>query len=144
MKSLLEHSVQLNAALFYTTYADRLYLFQQLTGSMITDLTTNIGPSTNYGAEFDIAAPLPGGFKFSGGIGVLHATWGDVKNYVDPVTGLPRACMCRLPRLTRRIQHSSGSTISAATNSVGVRRACSPVDPTGTLRTRPTSGHIKS
>jgi len=89
MKSLLEHNVQLNAAFFYTTYSDRLYLFQQLTGSMITDLTTNIGPSTNYGAEFDIAAPLPGGFKFSGGIGVLHATWGDVKNYVDPVTGLP-------------------------------------------------------
>jgi iron complex outermembrane recepter protein len=89
MKSLLEHSVQLNAAFFYTTYKDRLYLFQQLTGTAITDLTTNIGPSTNYGAEFDIAAPLPGGFKFSGGLGVLHATWGDVKNYVNPVNGVP-------------------------------------------------------
>jgi iron complex outermembrane receptor protein len=89
MKSLLEHSVQLNAAFFYTTYRDRLYLFQQLTGSMITDLTTNVGPSTNYGAEFDIAAPLPGGFKFSGGVGVLHATWGDVRGYVNPVNGVP-------------------------------------------------------
>jgi iron complex outermembrane receptor protein len=89
MKSLLEHSVQLNAAFFYTTYKDRLYLFQQLTGSMITDLTTNVGPSTNYGVEFDIAAPLPGGFKFSGGLGVLHATWGDVRNYVNPVNGVP-------------------------------------------------------
>jgi iron complex outermembrane receptor protein len=89
MKSLLEHSVQLNAAFFYTTYKDRLYLFQQLTGSMITDLTTNVGPSTNYGVEFDIAAPLPGGFKFSGGVGVLHATWGDVRNYVNPVNGVP-------------------------------------------------------
>jgi iron complex outermembrane recepter protein len=89
MKSLLDHNVQLNAAFFYTTYADRLYLFQQLTGSMITDLTTNVGPSTNYGVEFDLVAPLPGGFQFSGGFGALHATWGDVRNYVDPVTGLP-------------------------------------------------------
>jgi iron complex outermembrane receptor protein len=89
LKSLLEHSVQLTAALFYTTYKDRLYLFQQLTGTAITDLTTNIGPSTNYGAEFDISAPLPGGFKFSGGAGVLRATWGDVPNYVNPVNGLP-------------------------------------------------------
>jgi iron complex outermembrane recepter protein len=88
MKSLLEHSVQLNAAFFYTTYKDRLYLFQALAGSIITDLTTNIGSSTNYGAEFDIAAPLPGGFKVSGGMGVLRATWGNVTNYVDPVTGL--------------------------------------------------------
>jgi iron complex outermembrane receptor protein len=89
LKSLLEHSVQLNAAFFYTTYKDRLYLFQQLTGTAITDLTTNIGPSTNYGAEFDISAPLPGGFRFSGGAGVLRATWGDVPNYVNPVNGLP-------------------------------------------------------
>ncbi|HEY4444675.1 MAG TPA: TonB-dependent receptor [Steroidobacteraceae bacterium] len=88
MKSLLEHSVQLNVALFYTTYKDRLYLFQALAGSIITDLTTNIGSSTNYGAEFDIAAPLPGGFKVSGGMGVLRATWGNITNYVDPVTGL--------------------------------------------------------
>ena len=88
MKSLLEHSVQLNAAFFYTTYKDRLFLFQQLTGKAITDLTTNVGASTNYGAEFDIAAPLPGGFKFSGGVGVLHATWGDVRNYVNPVNGV--------------------------------------------------------
>jgi outer membrane receptor protein involved in Fe transport len=87
LKSLLEHSVQLTTAFFYTTYKDRLYLFQQLTGTAITDLTTNIGPSTNYGAEFDISAPLPGGFKFSGGAGVLRATWGDVPNYVNPVNG---------------------------------------------------------
>ena len=60
LKSLLEHRVQLDAAIFYTTYADRLYLFQQLAGTAITDLTTNIGPSTNYGAEFRrLAAPLP-------------------------------------------------------------------------------------
>jgi iron complex outermembrane receptor protein len=87
MKSLLEHSVQLDAAVFYTTYKDRLYLFQQLTGTNIIDLTTNVGPSTNYGAEFDISAPLPEGFRVSVGLGVLHATWGTVPNYVNPVNG---------------------------------------------------------
>src|SRR3984885_7689626 len=59
LKALLEHRVQLDAAIFYTTYADRLYLFQQLTGTAITDLTTNIGASKNYGAEFSVSAPLP-------------------------------------------------------------------------------------
>jgi len=87
VKALLDHHVQVNGAVFYTNYADRLYLFQALAGKIITDLTTNIGASTNYGAEFDISAPLPGGFKISGGVGALHATWGDVTNYVDPVTG---------------------------------------------------------
>jgi iron complex outermembrane receptor protein len=89
LKALLEHGVQLNAAVFYTYYADRLYLFQQLTGSMITDLTTNVGPSTNYGTEFDISAPLPGGFRVNAGVGLLRATWGTVNGYVNPVTSLP-------------------------------------------------------
>jgi iron complex outermembrane receptor protein len=86
LKSLLEHGVQLNAAIFYTHYADRLYLFQQLAGKQIVDLTTNVGPSKNYGVEFDISAPLPDGFKVSAGMGFLRAVWGDVPNYIDPVT----------------------------------------------------------
>jgi iron complex outermembrane receptor protein len=88
LKSLLDHSVQLDAAIFYTTYRDRLYLFQQLTGNNIVDLTTNVGSSTNYGAEFDLSAPLPQGFRVSAGLGVLHATWGTVPNFVNPVNGL--------------------------------------------------------
>jgi iron complex outermembrane recepter protein len=86
LKSLLEHGVQLNAAIFYTHYADRLYLFQQLAGKQIVDLTTNVGPSKNYGVEFDISAPLPDGFKVSAGMGFLRAVWGDVPNYIDPAT----------------------------------------------------------
>jgi len=69
LKSLLEHGVQLNAAIFYTNYADRLYLFQQLAEKQIIDLTTNVGPSKNYGVEFDVSAPLPDGFKVSAGMG---------------------------------------------------------------------------
>jgi iron complex outermembrane receptor protein len=90
LKSLLEHSVQLNAAIFYTTYKDRLYLYQQLASAGgIVDLTTNIGPSTNYGAEFDISAPLPEGFKVSAGLGLLHATWGTVNKFLNPVNLQP-------------------------------------------------------
>jgi iron complex outermembrane recepter protein len=89
VKSLIAHSVQFDAAVFYTTYADRLYLYQQLAGLEIVDLTTNVGPSKNYGAEFDISSPLPAGFNVSAGMGVLRAVWGDVANYVDPATSLP-------------------------------------------------------
>jgi iron complex outermembrane recepter protein len=86
-KSLLEYGVQLNAALFYTYYKDRLYLYQRLANGPIQDLTANIGPSTNVGAEFDLAAPLPGGFKVSIGAGVLRARWGQTNGFVNPGNG---------------------------------------------------------
>jgi iron complex outermembrane receptor protein len=89
LKSLLEHGVQFNAAVFYTYYADRLYLFQQIAQKQLVDLTTNVGPSRNYGVEFDVAAPLPGGFKVSTGMGFLRAQWGEVPNFINPVTSLP-------------------------------------------------------
>jgi iron complex outermembrane receptor protein len=83
-KSLLEHGVQLNAAIFYTYYKDRLYLYQRLANGPIQDLTANIGPSTNVGAEFDISAPLPGGFTVNIGGGVLRARWGVTNGFVNP------------------------------------------------------------
>ena len=89
LKSLLEHGVQLDAAVFYTNYADRLYLFQQIAQKQLVDLTTNVGPSKNYGVEFDVSAPLPGGFKLSTGMGFLRAQWGDVPNFINPVTSQP-------------------------------------------------------
>src|SRR5450631_4506302 len=76
--------VQMNAAVFYTYYKDRLYLYQRLANGPIQDLTANIGPSTNVGAEFDLAAPLPGGFKVSVGGGVLRARWGVTNGFVNP------------------------------------------------------------
>jgi iron complex outermembrane receptor protein len=89
MKSLLANSVQLNAAVFYTYYKDRLYLYQRLAAGVIQDLTSNVGPSTNVGAEFDISAPLPGGFKVSAGLGVLRAQWGHTTGFVNPTSPLP-------------------------------------------------------
>jgi iron complex outermembrane receptor protein len=86
-KSLLEYGVQFDAAIFYTYYKDRLYLYQRLANGPIQDLTANIGPSTNVGAEFDIAAPLPGGFRVSVGGGVLRARWGETNGFVNPGNG---------------------------------------------------------
>jgi iron complex outermembrane receptor protein len=82
-KALLD-GVQVNAAVFYTYYKDRLYLYQRLANGPIQDLTANIGPSTNVGAELDLAAPLPGGFKLSVGGGVLRARWGETNGFVNP------------------------------------------------------------
>jgi iron complex outermembrane recepter protein len=86
-KSLLEYGVQFDAAVFYTYYKDRLYLYQKLANGPIEDLTANIGPSTNVGAEFDLAAPLPGGFKVSLGGGVLRARWGETVGFTNPGNG---------------------------------------------------------
>jgi len=78
--------VQLNAALFYTYYKDRLYLYQRLANGPIQDLTANIGPSTNVGRSFDLAAPLPGGFKVS--IGGACCVRGGAKQWLrDPGNG---------------------------------------------------------
>jgi iron complex outermembrane recepter protein len=92
-KSLLEYNVQLNAALFYINYANRWYQTLKVfnggpLGGGLLDVTSNIGTSHNYGAEFDLAAPLGYGFKVSSGFGVTRAVWGDV-TYIDPATSLP-------------------------------------------------------
>lgn len=89
LKALLDHDVQVDMALFYTTYKDRLFLYQRLASSVIQDVTTNIGASTNYGAEFNIAAPLPGGFKVSADLGLLHATWDTIHGFLNPVNQQP-------------------------------------------------------
>jgi iron complex outermembrane recepter protein len=86
-KSLLAHDVLLNADVFYTYYKDRLYLYQRLANGPIQDLTANIGPSTNVGAEFDLAVPLPAGFKVSVGGGVLRARWGQTNGFTNPGNG---------------------------------------------------------
>jgi outer membrane receptor protein involved in Fe transport len=86
-KGWLGYGIQFDAAVFYTYYKDRLYLYQRLANGPIQDLTANIGPSTNVGAEFDFAAPLPGGFKVSVGGGVLRARWGETNGFTNPGNG---------------------------------------------------------
>lgn len=68
--------VRLDAALFYLDYSNRLFLNTRIIPSIgVLDLTSNIGSSKNYGAEFDATAALPYGFKLSGGAGWLQAKW---------------------------------------------------------------------
>jgi iron complex outermembrane recepter protein len=88
VKSLFANVLQLNAAVFYIDYANRLYQNIQFVPYGLIEVTQNIGASKNYGAELDWAAALPYGFKLAGGFGFTIAKWGDVP-FVDPATSLP-------------------------------------------------------
>ncbi len=85
-KSTLWRSLTLNGAAFYINYKERLFQNIQFTPSGLNEVTTNIGPSHNYGVEMDFAARLSHGFSLSGGFGVTRAVWGDTP-FVDPQTG---------------------------------------------------------
>src|SRR5258708_34115916 len=87
MKSLLSSAVQFNAALFYIDYANRLYQNIQFVPYGIVEVTSNIGASQNYGAEFDLLAALPYGFKLGGGFGFTNPRWGNGPLFDPPPTG---------------------------------------------------------
>ena len=87
LKSVLDN-VMLNAAVFYINYQNRLYQSLKDFNGGLLDVTSNIGDSKNYGAEFDLTAPLAYGFKVNSGLGVTRAIWGNVQ-YIDPGTSLP-------------------------------------------------------
>lgn len=78
----------LNIAAFFINYKNRLYQNIQFTPSGLNEVTTNIGPSHNYGIEADLTARLPLHFKLTAGFGWTRATWGDTP-YIDPVSSLP-------------------------------------------------------
>lgn len=88
LKSSPAPGVILNVAGFYINYRNRLYQNIQFTPSGLNEVTTNIGPSHNYGVEADLSARLPLHFKVSGGFGYTRAVWGDTP-YIDPQTSLP-------------------------------------------------------
>ncbi len=77
-----------NAAAFFIDYQNRLYQNIQFTPSGLNEVTTNIGPSRNYGVEADFSAKLPYDLKLSGGVGFTRAIWGDTP-FIDPQTTLP-------------------------------------------------------
>ncbi len=78
----------LNAAAFFINYRNRLYQNIEFTPSGLNEVTTNIGPSHNYGVELDLAARLPYHFRLSGGFGYTRAIWGNTP-FIDPQTTLP-------------------------------------------------------
>ena len=88
VKSVVLDKVMLNGAVFFVEYQNRWYQSLKDFNGGLLDVTSNIGTSRNYGAEFDLTAPLDYGFKVSSGWGVTRAIWGNV-TFVDPVTSLP-------------------------------------------------------
>jgi iron complex outermembrane receptor protein len=88
LKSTPYRWLTFNTAAFYIDYSNRLYQNIQFTSAGIVEVTTNIGPSRNYGVEFDFASRLPYEFKISGGFGYTRAVWGDTP-FIDPQTNQP-------------------------------------------------------
>lgn len=83
VKSRLQHGIQLNAAVFYMDYKDRLYQSMVATGAGFQDIVHNIGPSRNSGVEVEFLMPLTTELRLSGGIGTTRAVWGNAQ-YSDP------------------------------------------------------------
>ncbi len=88
LKSRPTRDITFNAAVFYINYQDRLYQNIQFTPSGLNEVTTNIGPSRNYGLEFDFSAQVTHDFRLSGGFGLTRAIWGSTP-FIDPQTNLP-------------------------------------------------------
>jgi iron complex outermembrane recepter protein len=81
LKSTFLERIRFNAAVFYINYQDRLFQTVALEANQFIQVTQNIGPSHNYGAEFDLSARLTQDLLFSTGFGVTKAIWGNVPYY---------------------------------------------------------------
>jgi iron complex outermembrane receptor protein len=81
LKSTFLDRIRFNAAVFYINYQDRLFQTVALEGNQIIQVTQNIGPSHNYGGEFDVSARLTRDLIFTTSFGVTKAVWGNVPYY---------------------------------------------------------------
>jgi iron complex outermembrane recepter protein len=88
VKSMLSDRVRLNAAVFYINYQDRLYQTVAYEAAQFIQVTQNIGPSKNYGGEFDVATRIVKELMFTASFGVTKAIWGNVP-YYDPDLNMP-------------------------------------------------------
>lgn len=86
VKSTILGNVRLNASAFYISYTDRLFQTTEIQSTQIVTVNRNIGPSTNYGVEVDLRAPLTHSLVFSATGGLLHAEWGNAQ-FRDPNNG---------------------------------------------------------
>jgi iron complex outermembrane receptor protein len=80
-KSLLWDRVRFNAAAFYIDYQNRLFQTVAFEGGQFLQITDNIGPSHNYGGEFDVSTRLTRDLLVSASFGVTKAIWGNVPYY---------------------------------------------------------------
>jgi iron complex outermembrane receptor protein len=82
--TLLDDRLRFNFATFYIKYQDRL--FSTIDGTTLQEVTKNVGPSHNYGFEFDLVARLTRELTLSGGFGVTRAVWDNIPGYFNPNT----------------------------------------------------------
>ena len=83
--TLLDDRLRFNFAAFYIKYQDRL--FSTIDGTTLQEVTKNVGPSHNYGLEFDLVARLTRELTLSGGFGTTRAVWDNIPGYFNPNTG---------------------------------------------------------
>jgi iron complex outermembrane receptor protein len=83
--TLLDDRLRFNFAAFYIKYQNRL--FSTIDGRTLLEVTNNVGPSHNYGFEFDLIGRLTRELTLSGGFGVTRAVWDNIPGYFNPNTG---------------------------------------------------------
>jgi iron complex outermembrane receptor protein len=81
LKSTLFDRVRFNAAIFYIDYQQRLFQTVALEAAQFVQVTQNIGPSHNYGAEFDVSTRLTPDLYFNASFGATKAIWGNTPYY---------------------------------------------------------------
>jgi iron complex outermembrane receptor protein len=86
LKSTLLDRVRFNTAVFYTNYQGRLFQTNVLEAGTIIGVTENIGPSHNYGAEFDLTTRIVPELYLNASFGFTRAIWGNVP-YLDTDLG---------------------------------------------------------
>jgi iron complex outermembrane receptor protein len=88
LKSTLFDRVRFNAAVFYIDYQQRLFQTVALQSSQFVQVTKNIGPSHNYGGEFDVSTRITPDLYFNASFGATQATWGNTP-YFDLDLNVP-------------------------------------------------------
>jgi iron complex outermembrane receptor protein len=86
VKSTLFDRVKLNAAIYYIDYQNRLFQTNVLEAGTFVGVTTNIGSSRNYGAEFEVSTRLYTDLVLSTSVGFTKAVWNSVP-YFDSDLG---------------------------------------------------------
>ena len=81
LKSTFFDRIRFNAAVFYISYQDRLFQTVAFEGNQFIQVTQNIGPSHNYGAEFDFSTRITRDLLLTSSFGVTKAIWGNVPYY---------------------------------------------------------------
>jgi iron complex outermembrane recepter protein len=81
LKSTLFDRIRFNAAIFYIDYQQRLFQTVALEASQFVQVTENIGPSHNYGGEFDVAMRITPDLYFTTSFGATKAIWGNTPYY---------------------------------------------------------------